>query len=85
MAEATQFSFTHQELVTLMLQKQGIHEGYWGLLVNFGLGAGNIGPSNETLNPTSISAVTSIGIQRSTELNNLSVDAAVVNPKTDDH
>jgi hypothetical protein len=82
MAEATQYLLTHQELVTLLIKHKGIHEGIWQLLINFGFGAANIGPNAAALNPTAMIPITGIGIHRATELNALTVNAAVVNPAT---
>lgn len=81
MAEATQVIFTHREVVTALLKAQGIHEGIWGLAINFGFGAVNAGPAEGELNPTAMVPVMGIGIQKFSELNPLAVDAAVVNPK----
>lgn len=84
MAETTQVVFKHQEVVTALLKAHGIHDGIWGLTVNFGFGAANTGPSTEELNPTAIIPVLGIGIQRFPELNPMAVDAAVANPRNDD-
>jgi len=83
MAESTQIFFTHKEVVTALLKEQGIHEGIWGLAVNFGFGAANMGsaPEASDLNPTALIPVVKLGIQIAPEINNLSVDAAVENPK----
>jgi hypothetical protein len=81
MAEATQVMFTHREVVTILLKERGIHEGIWGLAVNFGLGVGNTGPNEKEISPTAMVALMGIGIQKFPELNALAVDAAVVNPE----
>jgi len=81
MAEPTQITFKYSELVELMLKKQGIHEGIWGLFVNFGLAASNIGPSEENLSPAAIVGVVGIGLQKFDKESNLTLDAAKVNPK----
>ena len=80
MAEATQITFKYTELVELMLKKQEIHEGIWGLFVNFGLSASNIGPSEANLSPAAIVGVLGIGLQKFDKESNLAVDAAKVNP-----
>ena len=81
MAEATQISFKHIEIVELMLKKQGIHEGIWGLFIRFGMGASNVGPSEAELMPAAIIPVLEIGLQKFEKVTNLSVDAAQVNPR----
>ncbi|MHB9833801.1 hypothetical protein Q8F57_003080 [Paraburkholderia terrae] len=80
MAEATQVMFTHREVVTALLKNQGIHEGIWGLAVQFGFGVANTGPNDNEINPTGMLPVLGIGIQRFPQMNALSVDAAEVNP-----
>lgn len=80
MAEPTQFLFTYKEVVTALLKQQGIHEGIWSLAVSFGIGAINAGPNAEQLSPAAVVPLLAVGIQKSAELNNLSVDASVVNP-----
>ncbi|MFD1555991.1 hypothetical protein ACFSHT_10200 [Paraburkholderia silviterrae] len=83
MAEATQYMFTHREVVTALLKKQNIHEGIWALAVNLGFGVVNVGPSQDDINPTAMVPIMGIGIQKSDSLNALSVDAAEVNPLTE--
>lgn len=85
MAESTQITFTYPELVELMLKKQGIHEGIWGLFVNFGLAASNIGPNETSLSPAAIVGVMGIGLQKFDKESNLTLDAAKVNPKPPEH
>jgi hypothetical protein len=82
MAEASQFTFTHKELVEALIKKAGLHEGKWMLLVNFGFAALNSGPSPDQLMPTAVAAVQNVGIQRAPEdaSPSLVVDAAEVNP-----
>lgn len=81
MAEATQISFKHAEIVELMLKKQGIHEGIWGLFIKFGMGASNVGPTETDLNPAAIIPVLEIGLQKFEKESNIAVDAAKVNPR----
>jgi hypothetical protein len=83
MAEASQFTFTHKELVDMLIKQAGVHEGKWMLMVNFGFGAVNGGPSPDQIFPTAFAAIQFIGIQRATEDSppSLVADAAVVNPK----
>lgn len=81
MPEPTQITFTHKEAVTALLKAQGIHEGIWALLVNFGLKAMNVGATEDDLQPSAIVPVLNIGLQRVEKVNNVSVDAAEVNPK----
>jgi hypothetical protein len=83
MAKVTQYIFTYEEVVTALLKQQEIHEGLWALRVEFGLGAINVNTveGSKEVTPAAIVAVKSLGIQEGKELNSLTVDAAVVNPR----
>lgn len=83
MAEATQYIFDHREVVTALLKKQGIHEGIWSLVINFGFGAANVGQNEAEIHPTAMIPVMGVGIQKAESTGPLAVDAAVVNPRTD--
>jgi len=80
MPEQTQIRFSHKEVVTALLKAQGIHDGIWGLFINFGIRGMNVGASDDNLQPTALIPVLNIGLQRTDKVNNLSVDAAVANP-----
>jgi hypothetical protein len=80
MPEVTQIAFKHAEIVELLIKKQGIHEGIWGLFVKFGLNASNIGPNETELMPAAILGVLEIGLQKFDKESNLALDAAKVNP-----
>jgi len=80
MPEATQIAYKHRELVELMIKDRGLHEGIWGLFVRFGLGASNIGATEAEVQPAAIIPVLEIGLQKFDKENNISVDAARVNP-----
>lgn len=81
--EATQFMFNHKQLVTALVKEAGLHEGIWMLAINMGFGMANMAPNgkDEDAMPTAMLPIMKVGIQRGNELNALSVDAAVVNPK----
>jgi hypothetical protein len=94
MAEVTRITFDFKEIVTELLKKEGIHEGIWMFYVEFALAATNAPvlsegdaeptPTDNPLEyilPTAILPVKKVGIQRTDQVSNLSVDAAVVNPK----
>jgi hypothetical protein len=82
MPEITNLVFTHKEVVTALLKSQDIHEGIWGLYVEFGIGAANVGPSPDEIQPAAIIPVLKIGFQKFNEVTNISVDASEVNPIT---
>ena len=80
MAESTQITFSHKELAELLVKHQGIHDGFWGLYVKFGLQAMNIGADEASLVPAAVVPLLAVGLQKSDAENALSVDAAKVNP-----
>jgi hypothetical protein len=67
--------------VEALIRYNDLHEGLWGLYIEFGLAAANVGsePGGDLL-PTAIIPVKKIGLQRFNEANNLTVDAAEANP-----
>jgi hypothetical protein len=80
MAEANQYVFTYKEVVESLIKHQGLHDGVWSLLIKFGIGAANLGPSDDALIPTAMVPVLELGLMKGTKENNLAVDAAKVNP-----
>jgi hypothetical protein len=81
MPETSQLTFNFKEVVTALLKAQDIHEGIWGLIVNFGLSANNVGTSDSDLRPSAVIPILTLGIQKFDRETNLSVDAAKVNPQ----
>jgi len=82
MAEAKTIVFGFKELAELLVKNQDIHEGFWGIYIEFGIQGANIqaGPSKEDLLPAAVIPVMKIGIQKFATANQLTVDAAEVNP-----
>ena len=82
MPEQTEVMFTHKELLELMLKKQNIHEGLWMISIKFGMQATNFGvaPDGSDILPTAFIPIIAIGMHRADKLNNVTVDASVVNP-----
>jgi hypothetical protein len=80
MADVTQYTYKIKELTALFLKDQNIHEGHWQILVNFGFGAANVGPSEAEILPAAMVQVSGMGIQKVPEKTPLSVNAAEVNP-----
>lgn len=81
MPAANQISYSFKELATLMVKDRDLHEGFWGVFVRFGISAANAGISETDLKPTALVPIVEIGLQKFEEINNLSVDAAEVNPR----
>jgi hypothetical protein len=82
MPESKQIIYSFKELAALMVKDQNLHEGYWGIYARFGIGAANAGASDTDLKPTALVPIVELGLQKFEELNNLSVDAADVNPQS---
>jgi hypothetical protein len=80
MPETNQLMFSFKEIVTALVKAHGIHEGIWGLIVNFGINAQNVGPNENELRPSALIPILSIGLMKSDKETNLCVDAAKVNP-----
>lgn len=82
MQKQNQIVYNYQELATVLIKASDIHEGLWGIYIEFGLGAANFpSPSPDVLIPSAIASVQKIGIQIFEKENNLTVDAAKVNPE----
>lgn len=80
MPEATQIMFKFTELAELLVKKQDLHEGHWGIVVRFGISAANVALGSSGPLPTAIVPILELGIQREKEPTPLTVDASVVNP-----
>jgi hypothetical protein len=82
MPEVNQYTFSHKEIVELMIKKIGLHEGRWMLQITFGFAALNGGPSPEQAMPSGVVGVQTIGLIRAQPESpaSLTVDAAEVNP-----
>jgi hypothetical protein len=80
MAEATQIVYTFKELAEILVKQQNLHEGFWGIYIKFGIRAANVGETEGDLRPTALVPILELGLQKFDALNNLSVDAAQVNP-----
>jgi hypothetical protein len=83
MPEVKTYTLTLTEIAELLIKKLDIHEGLWGAYIEFGLAAANvpIGPEVKgAIAPAVIGVLHKFGIQRFDSPNNLTVDAAKVNP-----
>ncbi len=83
MAEIDQYTFSFKEVVEALIKQQRLHQGLWSIRVEFGLAAANVGTTegSKDATPAAIVPIVKLGIQRGSEENNLTVDAAKVNPK----
>jgi hypothetical protein len=60
-------TFSHKEVVAALLEQAGVTKGKWQLVVNFGLGAMNAGPTAAESIPTACVGITSFGLVRATD------------------
>ena len=81
MSEARVITFSHREVAEALIKKENLRRGIWGIYVEFGLGAVNVGAGTEETFPAAVVPVKIIGLQRFDEESSLAVDAAKVNPR----
>lgn len=82
MPETTKIEFEYNEIAEALVRYNDIHEGIWGLSIKFGLQGTNIAAAKGgDVTPAAIIPVLKIGLQKFDEPNNLTVDAAEVNPE----
>ncbi len=82
MGQAQQYMFTYKELAELMVKKQDLHEGHWGIYFEFGLQGTNVqNQEKDQMVPAALLMVSKIGLQRFENETPLTVDAAIVNPE----
>lgn len=83
MPDIETYTFSHKELLELLIKASNVHQGEWQLTMNFSFTAGNFGPNEETVLPGSIAAVSHVGMTRAKPESPkaLVLDAAKVNPR----
>lgn len=83
MPEINQYVFSYKEVLEALVKQANLHEGKWQLMMSFGLGAANMGPTPSQVVPGAAVAVSSIGLAKAGEESPeaLVIDAAEVNPK----
>jgi hypothetical protein len=82
MAEASQYTFSHKELIETLIKKQDLREGIWSLAFQLGMGATQIpSPTDSKIPvPAAVVSIMSVGLQRTDKEGPLALDAAKVNP-----
>ena len=75
------YSFTHKELLGLLIKASNVHEGEWQLQLTFSFTAGNFGPDEESMMPGSVAVVNQVSITRAKPESpkSLVLDASKVN------
>jgi hypothetical protein len=83
MPDIETYSFSHKELLELLIKASDVHEGQWQLQLSFGFTAGNFGPNDDNVLPGAISVVSGVGITKAKadSPKALVLDAAKVNPR----
>lgn len=81
MAEPSQYLYSFREFAEVLIKHQDLHEGLWGIFVKFGIQGANVGQTDNDLKPAAIVTIAEIGLQRFEAPSNLTVDAALVNPR----
>lgn len=74
-------SLSLKELTTLLIKHYGLHEGHFDLLIEFQIGVGAFGPTPELQAPGAAVSVAKVGLAKSVQIGERSVDASIVNPK----
>lgn len=80
MAEPS-YMFSLEEIAQALMIKQGIHEGFWSIAVEFTFAATSAGPSKDELLPSGIVGVSKLGLNKSDKEGILTFDAAKLNPE----
>ena len=83
MVEKERILFSYKDIVECLIKEKDIHEGIWGISIGFEFGAANVAKRDEpdSFMPAAIIPIADIGIERVDEESNLTVNAALVNPK----
>lgn len=84
MADPKRVVLPYKDLVEMMIKRNNLHEGLWGLFARFGLNVANAPVEYDDatqVRPVAIVPLIEIGLQEYKQLNDLSLDAAVVNPR----
>jgi hypothetical protein len=78
------FFYDYKDVVENLIKAQGLHEGLWRLILDLGLSATNVNVLDDsgktTLTPTGMVLIRRIGLIQTSEPDDLTVDAAAVNP-----
>ncbi len=83
MPEIKHYAFSHREIVEMLVKNLDIHDGFWGITIEFGFGAGAFpAPPKGSPVPGAIVQVSRIGIQKFDQPIPESVDAAAINPRS---
>ena len=74
------YMYSLEQLSTLLVKENRIHEGHYEPFFEFQFAAGAIGPNEQEILPGIMLGVKSVGIRKVDTPTPLSIDAAMVNP-----
>ena len=80
MGEPITYQFSFKEVVEALIKQQKLHEGLWEIHFEFGIKGANVGSTDDNLYPTALIPIVKMGLHKAEKENNLSVNAAEVNP-----
>ncbi|MCZ6781202.1 MAG: hypothetical protein O7C73_06130 [Nitrospirae bacterium] len=78
--ESLKYLIAYKEIVEYLLKKHDIHEGIWGIYVEFKFAVINAGDSIGAIIPSSVSGMNKIGIMPFPQESSIAFDAARLNP-----
>jgi hypothetical protein len=81
-ATATQYTFSHKQLIEILIRDQGIHEGIWAASFQLGMGNMNVpSPTGGDPLPAVVVTIFGVGLQKVEKEEGNALDAAKVNPQ----
>lgn len=81
MDESAEYVFELKEVLLALIKHKSLHDGVWALSFEFGMGAGNIGPTQDEGMPSAFIQIKALGLVRAPKEGILAMDASKVNPK----
>jgi hypothetical protein len=83
MADTQQIFLSHKDVAEMLIKRQGLHEGCWGICLEFGISVGLVEfpPQSGNANPGATVTISKIGLQRFDASSPIAVNAAEVNPR----
>jgi len=85
MVETTQFMFDLRDVLADLIKRQGLRQGRWKIICELGFAGTNATvPSPEgapQVKPAAMVIIQRVGLSKTDEVSNLTMDAAEVNPE----
>src|SRR5262249_58404697 len=77
MPDSKEWSFSYQELAAMMIQRAGLREGHWAIMLRFNTQGLNMAVNGKMV-PAVVTEVVEIGLQRADSSHDLAVDGGRV-------